>query len=362
MAPTSTTGNAFDVLLVEDNPGDAKLVKHYLERGRVQTFADEIHLEHVADLTTALDYLTNDECELVLLDLGLPESRGLDTLERVTSEIDDVPVVVLTGLDDTETALTAIQQGAQDYLPKDDLDSDSLMRALRYAIEREKQAKELRRRTEQLEFFNSILRHDVQNGMDVIRRNAQLLERNLSADRRDRAETIVDWSNDIIKLSQSVRRMLDVVAHEGEVTLRPVEVTTILKEQVDVIEGMRENVTVTVSANDTVAVMADEMLDEVLNNVLTNAVEHGGPDETSIDVTVLENDGTARIQIADNGPGISESARDRILGRGEKGGASSGSGFGLYFVTTMVESYGGSIHIDDNEPRGTVFSIELSAA
>lgn len=350
------------VLLVEDNPGDANLVRHHLERGQVAQLDEEVYLTHVEDLSTALDALEQQSYDLVLLDLGLPESTGLATLEQVTDVVDDVPIVVLTGLDDTDTALEAIQGGAQDYLPKNNLDENTLIRSLRYAVEREKQARELRRRTEQLEFFHSILRHDVQNGMDVIRSNAQLLEADLSADNRDRAKTIVDWSNDIIDLTQSVRRMLDTVAGDQEDRLEPVALGEILRDQATTVEGMGQAVTVELSVPDNIAVVADEMFDEVLGNVMTNAVEHNDTDEPRLDVTVSESDGVVVIEIADNGPGFPTDQREQLLGRGEKGLSSDGTGFGLYFVATMVDSYGGTLDISDNDPRGAVFTIELPAA
>jgi len=352
----------FDILLVEDNPGDAKLVKHHLAQGSLRTHASEIELEHLRDMESALDTLADSEFDLILLDLGLPGSSGLETLDAVRDVAAEIPIVVLTGLDDTETSLDAIHRGAQDYLPKDDLDSDTLMRSLRYAIEREKQEQELRRRTEQLEFFNSVLGHDVQNGMDVIRRNAQILKSGLQGDERDRAETIVDWSNDMIDLSKRVRRMLNVVTGTDERSYTPVDLTALLDEQADTIEGMGESVSMDISAEGTVAVLADEMLATVLNNILTNAVEHNDTDAPQISVDLTEHDQIVEIKIADNGPGIPESDRERILARGEKGAPSSGSGFGLYFVDIMIESYGGTLSISDNEPRGTIFTIELPAA
>ena len=119
------------ILLVEDNPGDARLVQ--LAFSEVPDWA--IALTHVDRLADAEARLIVDCFDAILLDLSLPDSHGLATVERVRSAAPDVPIVVLTGFADDAVALEALHVGAQDYLPKG-TDGPTLMRALRYAIER----------------------------------------------------------------------------------------------------------------------------------------------------------------------------------------------------------------------------------
>jgi signal transduction histidine kinase len=348
------------VLLVEDNPGDAPLVERHARQGSVDDIAAGVTVPHVEDLVTATERLAEDSFDLLLLDLGLPESSGLDTLDRLPEDA-DLPVVVLTGLDDHETAVEAIKQGAQDYLPKDDLDTDRLMRSIRYAVERHKQQRRLRRQNAQLEFFNSILRHDVQNGMDVIRQHGKLLVDDLSGEPRERAETIVSWSDDMIDLTRKVQGTLSAVTSQDR-SLTQMDIAQPLHEQIDQIAEM-EGVSVEASIPDGVLVEADEMLSAVFGNVLTNAVEHNDSETPKVRVEVTEDaDGeTVHVRIADNGPGIPEDLRESVFGRGVQADA-DGGGFGLYFVATMVEEYGGQVTVEDNDPRGTVFDIALPAA
>jgi len=341
------------VLLVEDNPGDARLVEHHLGKEAPQALEAETELTHVESIEAAQEALSTDEYDLVILDLGLPGSSGTTTVDRLDSVIREIPTVVLTGLDDTETAVEAIQQGAQDYLPKDDLDTVTLWRSIRYAIERKRQEQKLRRRTEQLELLNSVLGHDIKNGMEVISRNAGLLAEDLSGQQRDRAETIVDWSGNVTDLTSKVQGMIQGATREAGRELSEVDLVTVVNEQVETVEGMDRDVTIETSVPFGTTVRADEMLDEVLHNLLTNA------DEVRISVDVTDHDDTVEIAIADNGPGIPEAERERLFGRGESGPRSDGDGFGLYFVWTMVDSYGGSISVADNEPRGTVITLEL---
>ncbi len=141
--PTAMT-KVFQVLLVEDNPGDARLIETYLQIGS----QEHIELRHVTRLDDAMAELEQESPDVVLLDLGLPDSQGLDTLDRMLAVSRQSGVVVLTGLDDEEMAIEAIHRGAQDYLPKGGFTEALLVRTIRYAAER-KQAEDAVRRSEE---------------------------------------------------------------------------------------------------------------------------------------------------------------------------------------------------------------------
>ncbi|MBI3329281.1 MAG: response regulator, partial [Nitrospinae bacterium] len=132
------TEQALHLLLVEDNPTDALLVREALTDIPSVPFV----VIQVERLTEGLKHLMHAPCDVVLLDLGLPDSQGLETLLTLRDAMPGVPIVVLTGLDDEELGLRAMQHGAQDYLVKGQVEGQLLVRAIRYAIER--------KRTEQL--------------------------------------------------------------------------------------------------------------------------------------------------------------------------------------------------------------------
>lgn len=120
------------VLLVEDNPGDARLLREmFKEQGLHKT-----ELTQVECMSDAEKYLAQRQVDIILLDLGLPDAEGVGSLRRVRAAAPHVPLVVLTGLDDESLAAQALQEGAQDYLIKGQIDARGLLRALRYAIER----------------------------------------------------------------------------------------------------------------------------------------------------------------------------------------------------------------------------------
>ncbi|MEW6245777.1 MAG: GGDEF domain-containing response regulator [Nitrospirota bacterium] len=122
------------VLLIEDNPVDAQLTQDIL----AEWAADRFDLTRVGTLGEGLARLARDRFDAVLLDLSLPDAQGLNTVTQVLATSPGIPIVVLTGYDDQELALQAVQQGAQDYLVKGQAQADLLSRAIRYAIERKR--------------------------------------------------------------------------------------------------------------------------------------------------------------------------------------------------------------------------------
>lgn len=145
------------VLLVEDNPADARLIREVVR----EVEGSQIVLTHVDTLAAALTRLNEGRFDLVMLDLSLPDAEGLQTLVRTHQSAPAVPIVVLTGLDDEDLAMRAVREGAQDYLVKGQVNGYLLVRAMRYATER-KRAIEALQRSE--EYFRSI----IENALDVI--------------------------------------------------------------------------------------------------------------------------------------------------------------------------------------------------
>ena len=132
MSPIAAIDEAPSILLVEDNPGDVRLVEELLRAAWVVPGS----INHVSSVEDAIGRVAEDVPACILLDLSLPDAQGLGTLERVRDAHPSVPIVVLTGTDDEAQAVQAVQEGAQDYLIKGQVDGHLLGRAIRYAIER----------------------------------------------------------------------------------------------------------------------------------------------------------------------------------------------------------------------------------
>ncbi|MEW6333822.1 MAG: HD domain-containing phosphohydrolase [Thermodesulfobacteriota bacterium] len=145
------------ILVVEDNPADVDLIRETLpDAGPVR-----FRIEAVSRLSEALSRLKSEGIDLVLLDLGLPDSRGLDTFRALRDAAPQIPVIILTGNSDQEVAVAAVKEGAQDYLIKGDVGERTLILASLYAVERTRAAKALRKSEE---YFKAI----IQNASDII--------------------------------------------------------------------------------------------------------------------------------------------------------------------------------------------------
>jgi DNA-binding NarL/FixJ family response regulator len=127
------------VLLVEDNPGDFRLIQEMFKESKAT-----IELKWTGQLSTGLANLKEEMFDVVLADLGLPDSQGIDTFKKIHDQALQTPIVVLTGLDNNGLAMRAVREGAQDYLVKGQIDSDLLLRSIRYAIERYENLEQLR--------------------------------------------------------------------------------------------------------------------------------------------------------------------------------------------------------------------------
>ena len=157
-------GNA-TILVVEDNPGDARLIREYI--GADQW---EEETEWVDNLNSALEIILEKRIDGILLDLHLPDSKGLSTLTTLIKHTPDIPIVVLTGLDDDELGAEAVREGAQDYLAKNNIDEAVIKRTLGYAVERHRMSRQI----------NDIINNNIDAVM-VFNRNGELKYQNSSA-------------------------------------------------------------------------------------------------------------------------------------------------------------------------------------
>ena len=131
--------NPVKVLIIEDNPGDVRMIREMLLGAAGLPF----ELECADNLSAGLEQLAEEDVDVVLLDLGLPDSLGIDTLTSLHDQVPEVPIVVLTGFDDISVAVKAMREGAENYLVKGQADGDSLSRSLYYAIEQKSAGKTL---------------------------------------------------------------------------------------------------------------------------------------------------------------------------------------------------------------------------
>src|ERR1700688_5043892 len=173
---------ALQVLLVEDNAGDARLLREMFSTEKPGSF----ELTHFLRMSEALVHLAKGGVDIVLVDMGLPDGHGLDTVRRTHAAAPGVPVIVLTGLDDEALAGEAMKEGAQDYLIKGQIENRALPRALRHAIERHRlQTETALIRTDQMKFqeeFLSHVSHELRSPLTAIYQFVTILQDGLAGE------------------------------------------------------------------------------------------------------------------------------------------------------------------------------------
>jgi PAS domain S-box-containing protein/putative nucleotidyltransferase with HDIG domain len=174
LKPPTQQEQSIRVLLIEDNPGDARLIQEMLR----DSTNVELRFEHAGTLKEGLRYLGDPEKPLdaVLLDLGLPDSQGFATFERLQKETEAFTVIILSGLNDVDLALHAVRQGAQDYLVKGQISGDMLMRSIRHAIERDEVERLLR---DSQERYQSLV--DMMPDATIVHRHGKIIFANPAA-------------------------------------------------------------------------------------------------------------------------------------------------------------------------------------
>jgi signal transduction histidine kinase len=221
---------------------------------------------------------------------------------------------------------------------------------------------ELSQTNEELEILNRIVRHDIQNDMNVVQGHAQLVETLLDEEDEDAIEPVLHNTQHAIELTETVRDLITAATGEEDLEMEPVDLIDLLQQEIERARIAHEEATFELEVpqqHDRIQVWGTMMLSSVITNLRSNAVRHNDTDDPEITVSVDVDQEAVTIRVADNGPGVPADKRDEIFGRGEKGLDSPGSGIGLYLVDTLVEEFGGSVHVEDNKPRGAVFVIEL---
>jgi len=377
--------NPIRILLVEDNPGDARLIIEYLPRSGDEKF----NVIVAARLDTGSGLLHEHPFDVVLLDLTLPDSNGLATFERIHRQNPAVPVIVLTGLDDKTVGVAAVKAGAQDYLLKWEVNQSVLVRTIRHSIERaalESQilqsnrtleervklrtqeleaSRERATRSEKLALIGQLsggIGHDLRNPLNTIKNAAELVTRKINAGPSIENSAVVA---DCLELIDSeTTRANDVITNllshgsNRQLTLSNLQIGDVIQDTLDRFV-LNENIVLSITVDsDLPSVSGDgPQITRVLQNLLANAqdaMKTGG----SLSITAQQTDRVIEIVISDTGTGISPENIDRVF-EPLFSDKPRGTGLGLAICRDIIENHRGSISVDSNVGSGTSFTIQI---
>jgi signal transduction histidine kinase len=362
-----------NVLLIEDNAGDADLVRLRLLEG-----GSQVDVSCVDRLSAALASVAQQPPAVVVLDLTLPDSHGPDTFRRLHDRAPDIPVVILTAVDDEEIAVKTVQQGAQDYLLKSEVDGKQLARSIRYAMERQALLTSLETsRRQQLQFkdeFLSHVSHEMRTPLTSIHQFASILFDGLAGpvppQQRGHLETIL---KSVTQLQGMIHDLLETTrAVSGKIRIEPrgIGVGEVLQASVTMLQSsaQEKQIDLKLAVDDNLPlVYADvDRVQQVLINLIGNAIKFTPPGGSILaKACLVEIDpGFVYISVSDTGRGISPEAKPSIFERMYQApealdNSRTGLGLGLYIARELVELHGGRISVTSQVGEGSIFTFTL---
>jgi len=372
-------GEAVDILLVEDNPGDVRLLQELL---RLEPGAPERFDVRVAGrFEDALAIARDGGVDLVMLDLSLPDAHGLDTCRRLLSEIDPCPpVIVLTGLDDPSVATEAVAAGAQDFLVKGTVDRDAIVRSIRYAIERHRVRREHmeaiareQRMVEQLQEldrlknrFVAMASHELRTPLASITGFASTLRHRWNdiaeEDRRSFLAIIDDQGQRLARLVDDLLVLSRI--ESGSLDARPEPVVLDRAITLVLLELDAHAPSVVNDVPPDLHVVADrDHLEQMLLNYVSNALKYGA---APISVESRLVDSFVEVIVRDCGEGVPDDVEPILFeefarAQGHMEARIGGTGLGLSIVRGLARAQGGEAWYEPNEPRGAAFCLRLPA-
>jgi signal transduction histidine kinase len=376
------------ILLVEDNPADARLVQQTLLDSSAGETSAWFQLRVAERLSAGLDVLSAGDVDVVLLDLSLPDSEGLNTLTSFSTRAPALPIVVMTGLEDESVAVRALQAGAQDYLIKGQSDPGLLVRAIRYAIERKRTQEALWESQRQLQALNETLEHKVRERTAEVRSLASDLTK---AEQRERRRISHILHDDLQQRLYAIKIQMAMVLEMLGTENSPVQAELAeVREQIDLALALTRRLSIDLSP----PILKDEGLEQAIQwlaaqmqeqhglhvviqaagavpipdselqvllfncvrELLFNVVKHARVSEAI--VSLERTDGDLRIEVCDYGKGFNPGRLAQGNGASEEG-AFRARNFGLPTLRHRLSLFGGNMEVDSTPGSGTRVTLTI---
>lgn len=362
-----------ELLCFEDNDGDYYLIEDYLQEAGVA-----FHAKRVKRLSEGMELLKELRPDIVLLDLGLPDSVGIGTFKTINAKYPYLAIVVLTGQSDMETGLQAVQAGAQDFISKSEITPAFLSRTLMYAVERQELNRELfeaRRKAEESDKLKSAflanMSHELRTPMNAIIGFSELLQNTNNTDSKEKytniimqnGEQLLNLLNDIIDISKIEAAQLKIIKNEFDLNKTLKNLHTVFSNNIDTIAKAGKVKLLLHIPDDILSLHlnSDERrIIQILSNLLSNAIKFTENGFIRFGYTI--EDERIKLFVKDTGEGIAPEHLQLIFNRFEQANENAvlkGTGLGLAISKNLTELLGGNIWAESEAGKGAEFYFTL---
>jgi two-component sensor histidine kinase len=329
------------IFVIEDNVGDLVLIREMMKDSGL-----EFEMESSQTLKEGLKTFKELDYDILLLDLGLPDSDGIETFLKAQAELSDKTIIILTGLSDEEQGTMAVSKGAQDYLIKGQIDANLLSRSVRYSLERKKAEKEIKASLEQKELLLREIHHRVKNNLQIISSLLNLQSLHITD------EKILDHFKDTQNRIKSISLVHEKLYQSEDIA--QIDILNYIQHLVDdlVRNYGRQDIHISLDV-ESIQVDTDTAIPcgLIINELISNSIKHAFPDNKGGEIQISlkkSPSGEFELIISDNGVGISPELDLRKLDT-----------LGLELVHSLVNQLDGTINIQRSP--GTSVTIKFKA-
>ncbi len=337
---------AFDstkVLLIEDNIGDIVTIRTMLSELEDGIF----ELKFAETLNEAFKFLENENFDVVLLDLGLPDSNGFSTFTKIHNQMPELPIIIITGLEDEELGVIAVKNGAQDYLVKGQVDEKLLSRSLKFAIERKQTEERLKSSLNDKDVLLKETHHRVKNNMQLIH---SLLSLQTHYTKEKEAEKVLKESQNRVKSLGIIHEKLYNSPDPSNIDFSDYikSLTSDLLKSYNLYERIKFIIEInSIKLNMQTTVLCGLIINEIVSNSLKYAFPDNRGGEILVSLNLLDNKYV--LIISDDGIGFPEELDFRNT-----------ESLGLQLVNNITTQLDGEIELDRTE--GTKYTISFDAS
>ncbi|WP_309381473.1 hybrid sensor histidine kinase/response regulator [Cerasicoccus frondis] len=348
----------YNVFVVEDNDDHFDIIRGLLSANQMNVKS----LVRAQSSAEADRLLKENNFDVILLDLSLPDSSPMETIDLATAYAPNTAIIVLTSLSEDDLIERALAAGAQDYIDKYSLDSNTLEKSITHAVERKRILCQLAHKNQELERFGSLLAHEIANPVQTMATALWLAQDALPAEANPDIRDAIQLG---VKSGEHLRQLIsDLLKLTTEDSLERISWVDLNQVATEVIQYClllhpSKDYSIEIMGDLPRVVASETIIKQVLQNLLVNAIRYRRDAFLEIKIYGELHDGEHRIFISDNGQGIAREDQEKIFSMFYRHHSSVGKGIGLGFCRRVLEKHGGKLWVESEVGAGSTFCFSL---